>query len=173
MMQMRWCSTLLWELVRDPWGGRTAIELSFEDLTYYFRSSPSRHTLSWDDVLIFNRVRKVHITDSIRTGTSRHQQSNSIIPMSAPKVVLVKSLYRSLLRYTSKITNYNFRSHAMRRTRAGFITNRTVTGDELVSAYAFGVQQLAIAKRQSLVSQLYPDTMASVMQIAPKVRAMP
>ena len=93
--------------------------------------------------------------------------------MSAPRPVHVKSLYRSLLRYTSKITNYNFRSHAMRRTKSGFVMNRTVTGDELVSIYAFGLKQLEIAKRQSLVSQLYPDTMSSVMQMNPKTISGP
>lgn len=51
--------------------------------------------------------------------------------------------------------------------------NRTVTGDELVSIYAFGLKQLEIAKRQSLVSQLYPDTMSSVMQMNPKTISGP
>lgn len=59
----------------------------------------------------------------------------------------------------------------MRRTRSGFIMNRDVSGPELISAYEFGVKQLAIAKRQALVSQLYPDAMQSVMQISPKIRA--
>ena len=56
----------------------------------------------------------------------------------------------------------------MRRTKSGFVMNRAVTGDELVAVYSFGLKQLEIAKRQSLVSQLYPDTMSSVMQINPK-----
>lgn len=87
----------------------------------------------------------------------------------APRPAQVRSLYRSLLRHTSLITNYNFRSHAMRRTKSGFLMNRTVSGDELTAVYTFGLKQLAIAKRQSLISQLYPDSMSSVMQIGPKL----
>ena len=59
----------------------------------------------------------------------------------------------------------------MRRVKAGFAANRTASGTELISLYTFGLKQLDIAKRQSLVSQLYPDTMSSVMQ-TPKVRAL-
>lgn len=91
--------------------------------------------------------------------------------MSAPNQLQTRSLLRSLIRHTSKITNYNFRSHAMRRVKAGFAANRTASGAELTTLYTFGLKQLDIAKRQSLVSQLYPDTMSSVMQ-TPKVRAL-
>lgn len=91
--------------------------------------------------------------------------------MSAPNQLQTRSLLRSLIRHTSKITNYNFRSHAMRRVKAGFAANRTASGAELSLLYTFGLKQLDIAKRQSLVSQLYPDTMSSVMQ-TPKVRAL-
>ena len=76
----------------------------------------------------------------------------------------VLALYRSMLRHSSKIVNYNFRSHAKRRTRSGFEQYRSVAGDELVDKYKYGLTQLDVIKRQSLISQLYPDTVASVMQ---------
>jgi hypothetical protein len=60
----------------------------------------------------------------------------------------------------------------MRRVKAGFAMNRHASGPEIKTLYSFGLKQLDIAKRQSLVSQLYPDTMSSVMQ-TPKVRALP
>ena len=90
--------------------------------------------------------------------------------MSGPNQHQVRCLLRSLFRYTSKITNYNFRAHAMRRVKAGFAMNRTAAGSDLIDIYAFGQKQLDIAKRQSIVSMLYPDKMYSVMQ-TPKVRA--
>lgn len=58
----------------------------------------------------------------------------------------------------------------MRRVKAGFATNRTASGADLLAIYTFGLKQLDIAKRQSIVSMLYPDKMSSVMQ-TPKVRA--
>ena len=58
----------------------------------------------------------------------------------------------------------------MRRVKAGFAMNRTAAGTDLINIYAFGLKQLDIAKRQSIVSMLYPDKMYSVMQ-TPKVRA--
>ena len=86
--------------------------------------------------------------------------------MSAPRKAEVLSLFRSLLRHSSKITNYNFCAHAKRRSRAGFEHNRTVGGEDLIEKYKFGLIQLEVVKRQALISQLYPDSLASVMQNA-------
>mmetsp|Transcript_29172 Transcript_29172/g.27956 ORF Transcript_29172/g.27956 Transcript_29172/m.27956 type:complete len:96 (+) Transcript_29172:118-405(+) len=87
-----------------------------------------------------------------------------------PNPTQVLQLYRLLMRYSSKFTNYNFRAHAMRRSKMGFVMNRHVEGVELAEKFAFGMKQLEIAKRQSLVSQLYPDTMTSVMQKSVSMR---
>jgi hypothetical protein len=84
--------------------------------------------------------------------------------MAAPARAQVLSLMRSLLRHSSKIVNYNFRAHAKRRTRAGFDLHRDVTGEKLVETYRYGLTQLEIVKRQALISQLYPDSLESVMQ---------
>ena len=73
-------------------------------------------------------------------------------------------MYRSMLRNSSKITNYNFRAHAMRRIKAGFRSDLNTEESLLTQKYNHGLQQLEIVKRQSLISQLFPDTMKSVMQ---------
>ena len=83
-----------------------------------------------------------------------------------PRKVEVLSLFRSLLRHSSKIMNYNFCAHAKRRSRAGFEYNRTVGGEDLMEKYKFGLIQLEIVKRQAIISHLYPDSLSSVMQNA-------
>jgi hypothetical protein len=44
--------------------------------------------------------------------------------MSTPAV----SLFRTLLREAKQMTDYNFRSFAVRRVKAGFKTNRVLQG---------------------------------------------
>lgn len=78
---------------------------------------------------------------------------------SRPQVL---SLLRSLLRFGSKITNYNFREHAKRRALQGFRANRGLSGNEAQIKYDEGLIQLNVLKRQSVISQLYPD-MGSVI----------
>mmetsp|Transcript_4008 Transcript_4008/g.4098 ORF Transcript_4008/g.4098 Transcript_4008/m.4098 type:complete len:86 (+) Transcript_4008:171-428(+) len=75
----------------------------------------------------------------------------------------VRSLLRSLLRYSRKITDYNFKSYARRRTMQGFRENRKISGGLLEEKYRFGLQQLGVVKRQSVISQLYPEEVSVVV----------
>ena len=79
-----------------------------------------------------------------------------------PSKLQVLSLLRSILRHSSKISNYNFREHARRRTLQGFRSNRTLNGVEQAAAYEKGLAELQVVIRQSVISQLYPD-MGSVV----------
>ena len=81
-----------------------------------------------------------------------------------PRRAEVLSLMRSLMRHSSKIVDYNFRAHAKRRTRAGFDLHRGASGEQLAETYRYGLVQLEVVKRQALISQLYPDSLESVMQ---------
>jgi hypothetical protein len=83
--------------------------------------------------------------------------------MPGPNKSQVIALYRSFLRHADKIPNYNFKSHAVRRTRMGFVKNRNVEGQELLAQYQNGLKQLEIVKRQAIINQLFPDE-GSVMQ---------
>lgn len=81
-----------------------------------------------------------------------------------PEKFLVISLYRSILRHASKIEDYNFRAHALRRTRWGFKVHAGLTAPaDIDEKYNSGLAQLQIVRRQSIISQLYPET-GSVMQ---------
>jgi LYR motif-containing protein 4 len=59
--------------------------------------------------------------------------------------------------------DYNVRFYAFRRTRQGFAENRELSGSAAQQAYAAGQEQLAVLKRQALLSQIYPSTL-SVME---------
>ena len=73
------------------------------------------------------------------------------------------SLYRQLLRAARGFANYNFRDYAVRYVRDDFRAGSTLTdAEEIAKAFAKGQQQLKKLKRQSLVSQLYPDAKHSM-----------
>jgi hypothetical protein len=59
--------------------------------------------------------------------------------------------------------DYNFRSYAMRRVKAGFKQNRDLQGEEAATALREGEEQLVALQRQSVLSQLYPSA-RSVME---------
>ena len=69
----------------------------------------------------------------------------------------VLSLYRSMLREARNIDNYNFRSHAVRKIMVEFRDNRALSGNNLEQKFSWGGEQLEILKRQSIISQLYPE----------------
>mmetsp|Transcript_28697 Transcript_28697/g.38116 ORF Transcript_28697/g.38116 Transcript_28697/m.38116 type:complete len:82 (+) Transcript_28697:61-306(+) len=79
--------------------------------------------------------------------------------MTSPQL----SLFRSLLREASKVDNYNFRSYAHRRVKAGFLANRNLQGEEATAAIVEGGKQLEMLKRQAILGQLYPSD-RSVME---------
>mmetsp|Transcript_15566 Transcript_15566/g.25927 ORF Transcript_15566/g.25927 Transcript_15566/m.25927 type:complete len:80 (+) Transcript_15566:85-324(+) len=72
-------------------------------------------------------------------------------------------LLRSLLREARHINDYNFRSYAVRRVKAGFDKNRNLTGEEAAVAMRDGEEQLQVLKRQVVLGQLYPSS-RSVME---------
>mmetsp|Transcript_26527 Transcript_26527/g.58749 ORF Transcript_26527/g.58749 Transcript_26527/m.58749 type:complete len:100 (+) Transcript_26527:144-443(+) len=83
--------------------------------------------------------------------------------MSAPysrSAVLV--LYRTMLRSSLQMTNYNFREHAKRRVVGEFRASKSLVGEEAQVKYTWGLSQSLTLKRQAAVSQLYPDTEGSV-----------
>eukprot|EP00814_Leptocylindrus_danicus_P005345 CAMPEP_0116018874 /NCGR_PEP_ID=MMETSP0321-20121206/8899_1 /TAXON_ID=163516 /ORGANISM="Leptocylindrus danicus var. danicus, Strain B650" /LENGTH=83 /DNA_ID=CAMNT_0003489333 /DNA_START=167 /DNA_END=418 /DNA_ORIENTATION=+ len=75
----------------------------------------------------------------------------------------VKSLYRSLAREAKRLSDYNFRTYAIRRVKKGFELNRNLAGLEINAAIEDGKRQLDMLKRQSTIGQMYPGA-TSVME---------
>lgn len=73
-----------------------------------------------------------------------------------PNSQQVLGLYRQLLSRAYKFDNYNFREYAKRRIHDAFRTNKSV-GDleRITELYNEGVNELAMLKRQSTISQMY------------------
>lgn len=68
----------------------------------------------------------------------------------------VRKLYKALLRHGGRFSDYNFREYAVRRTRDAFRAARNETSPDVVNArYYDGLNQLAILKRQSAISQMF------------------
>ncbi|KAK3725576.1 hypothetical protein RRG08_042994 [Elysia crispata] len=79
--------------------------------------------------------------------------------MAAPIRQTVLTLYKSLLRESGKITDYNFRLYALRRTKDAFKENKDVSDPTRIQALIQkGQENLEVLKRQALVSQLYGST---------------
>ena len=77
--------------------------------------------------------------------------------MSAPAASASRSLYRSLLRAGKGFTNYNFRDYAIRTVKDDFRIGAAHTGAEADAAYRQGRVQLDMLRRQSTISQLFPQ----------------
>mmetsp|Transcript_14097 Transcript_14097/g.20829 ORF Transcript_14097/g.20829 Transcript_14097/m.20829 type:complete len:82 (+) Transcript_14097:73-318(+) len=75
----------------------------------------------------------------------------------------VQTLYRSLLREAKRVSDYNFRSYALRRIEAGFNKNRQLQGEEAELVINEGYNQLDMLKRQSMLTRMYPSA-TSVME---------
>eukprot|EP00270_Netrium_digitus_P010288 TRINITY_DN3185_c0_g1_i1.p1 TRINITY_DN3185_c0_g1~~TRINITY_DN3185_c0_g1_i1.p1 ORF type:complete len:125 (-),score=12.07 TRINITY_DN3185_c0_g1_i1:103-426(-) len=73
------------------------------------------------------------------------------------------SLYRAFLRESNRFSNYNFRHFVRRRAREEFEKNIAV--ENPAEAFEFGLKQLLICKRQSLLSSLYQPSLKSVIEI--------
>lgn len=89
------------------------------------------------------------------------------VAMAAPpSAAQAKELLRALLREGRKFSNYNVREYVKRRTIEGFQENRNVTDPAVLgAAYADGLKQLEIAKRQSVVYNLYAPQIKSIMDL--------
>ncbi|CAL9697608.1 unnamed protein product [Knipowitschia caucasica] len=76
--------------------------------------------------------------------------------MAASSRSQVVSLYKMLLRESSKFPSYNYRTYAVRRVRDAFRDNRSVQEPELLNRLLQeGEQRLQMIRRQVLVGQLY------------------
>ena len=67
------------------------------------------------------------------------------------------ALYRDLLRAGKAFSNYNFREYALRLVREDFRTGSRLAGADADAAYRRGRTQLDMMRRQSTVSQLFPQ----------------
>jgi hypothetical protein len=73
----------------------------------------------------------------------------------APPNGSVLGLYRMLFRQSAKISNYNFREHAKRRSREEFRESRALEAEAAMAKFKFGIEQLEIVKRYSVLSHFY------------------
>lgn len=68
----------------------------------------------------------------------------------------ILKLYKTLLRYSSRFSDYNFREYAIRRTKDAFREHKSETNPEEIRAlYYRGVNNLAVVKRQTAISQMF------------------
>lgn len=77
----------------------------------------------------------------------------------------VLSLYRHMLRQATKMTNYNFRAHALRRIGFEFHSNKNLPEQKIEDKVVFARSQLDLLRRQSALSNLYPER-GSIMETA-------
>lgn len=68
----------------------------------------------------------------------------------------VLGLYKNLLEKAYKFDNYNFREYAKRRIHDSFQESKSLSDpDAIRTFYNEGINQLAMLKRQSTISQMY------------------
>jgi hypothetical protein len=61
-----------------------------------------------------------------------------------------------MLKHSHKLSDYNFRSYAVRRTKQGFREGTQASSVEAARMYDFGVKQVEVVRRQSIISNLFP-----------------
>eukprot|EP00979_Chaetoceros_neogracilis_P010213 scaffold2408_cov279-Chaetoceros_neogracile.AAC.9 len=81
------------------------------------------------------------------------------------------SMFRSFLREAHKMSDYNFRSYAIRRVQVGFRKDSNLQGQELAASVKNGEEQLAILKRQVILGNLYPSE-SNVMESSLSISAL-
>lgn len=68
----------------------------------------------------------------------------------------VRKLYKALLRHGSRFTDYNFREYTLRRTRDAFRAHMQEQDPKVVNKFYYdGLNNLAIVKRQTAISQMF------------------
>lgn len=71
----------------------------------------------------------------------------------------IRKLYKALLRSGSRFTDYNFREYTLRRTRDAFRAHTQEKDPQVVNKlYYDGLNNLAIVKRQTAISQMFEAT---------------
>ncbi|XP_058485046.1 LYR motif-containing protein 4 [Solea solea] len=84
--------------------------------------------------------------------------------MSASSRAQVISLYRTMMRESSKFSSYNYRNYALRRVRDAFRSNRNVEDPKTVERLMDeGQRTLALIQRQVTVGKLY-ETQKTVVE---------
>jgi len=79
--------------------------------------------------------------------------------MSAPARSQVLSLYRTLLRESSKFENYNFRVYFTNKVRNTFRQHSEVEDAETsMKLYNEAVDSVDVIRRQAIIGKLYEDT---------------
>lgn len=74
----------------------------------------------------------------------------------APSSKQILGLYKQLLSYAYKFDNYNFREFSKRKIHDGFKLHKNSTNEEeITNFYNEGINNLAMLKRQSAISQMY------------------
>ncbi|CAH1778816.1 unnamed protein product [Owenia fusiformis] len=76
--------------------------------------------------------------------------------MAAPSKQIILSLYKNMLRESSKFTSYNYRCYAIQRIKDAFREHKDESDPDKVAEYiAKANDNLGIIKRQVIISQLY------------------
>lgn len=74
----------------------------------------------------------------------------------APNSRQILSLYKQLLANAYKFDNYNFREYSKRRIHDAFKQHKNLTDEEEIKTfYNEGINNLAMLKRQSTISQMF------------------
>ncbi|XP_068199994.1 LYR motif-containing protein 4 [Antennarius striatus] len=88
--------------------------------------------------------------------------------MAASSRAQVLSLYRMMLRESSRFPSYNYRSYALRRVRDAFRDNRTVENPQTVERLlAEGQQTLALIRRQVTIGRMFETQRIVVEGLSP------
>lgn len=68
----------------------------------------------------------------------------------------LRKLYRALLQHSARFSDYNFREYALRRTRDAFRQHKSENDPQVINRlYYDGLNNLAILKRQTAISQMF------------------
>lgn len=71
---------------------------------------------------------------------------------------VVLSLYRQMLRESSKFPSYNFRTYFVRRTRDRFRANTDLVGQDQIDQFVNETRsELEVIRRQVVIHRLYPS----------------
>eukprot|EP01038_Epipyxis_sp_PR26KG_P015238 gene15238-20538_t len=73
------------------------------------------------------------------------------------------SLFRKCLKFSNQISNYNFREHAKRKVKYEFKKSMQLkNAGEIESTFVKGMNSMDVLRRQSIISQLYPETQSVI-----------
>jgi len=80
-----------------------------------------------------------------------------------PSKTQALALFRNLLRQSSKLQNYNYRDHALRRVKSSFQEGRALSAELAATQYAWGLEQLKLVERHKVLGHLFPDDLPNVL----------